>query len=192
MNAKNRQCGDCSLCCKVVAVQELNKPAGQWCSHFSRGHRCTIYDDRPLSCRAFGCHWLLDETMGNEWYPHRCKMVVQAMKMALVVHVDPGTHQPWRKEPYLSKLVSIAEQLVEQGRMVIVLEHGHSILVLPDRIIDLGILDSEDQIGLRQVHTASGLQWAASMVKREGGQRWLSGPISYGKIPHKISRLPND
>jgi len=192
MYAKNRQCGECSLCCKAVAVQDLNKPAGQWCAHFSRGHGCTIYSDRPQSCRAFNCHWLLDETMGDEWYPRQCKMVVQATEAALLVHVDPGTHQPWRREPYLSKLVVLAGQLVEQGRMVLVLEQGHSILLLPDRIVDLGILDAQDQIGLRQVSTANGLRWAASMVKREGGRQWLSSPISHGKMPNEISRLPDD
>ena len=26
-----RQCGDCSLCCKVLGIPELNKPKDAWC-----------------------------------------------------------------------------------------------------------------------------------------------------------------
>jgi hypothetical protein len=181
MTATTRQCGECSLCCKAVAVRELDKPAGQWCRHFGRGQGCTIYHDRPQSCRVFDCHWLLDATMGDEWYPRQCKMVVQATETALLVHVDSGAHQPWRKEPYLSKLVFLAGQLLEQGRMVIVLELGHSILLLPDRITDLGILEPETQLGLRQVSSGAGSHWTAYMVKRDGGQQWSSGPIAYQK-----------
>lgn len=182
MKTAKRQCGDCSLCCKVMAVEALNKPAGQWCAHFARGQGCTIHGARPAACRAFDCHWLLDETMGDEWYPRQSGMVVQALEMALLVRVDPGTQQPWRHEPYLSKLVFLAGQLLTQGRMVLVLEQGHTILLLPDRIVDVGILAPEDQIALRQVNGAGGAAWAASMTRRDGSQRWLTGPISAGNF----------
>lgn len=103
--------------------------------------------------------------------------------MPIPAPINPG------KEPYLSKLVAIAGQLLGQGRMVIVLEHGRSILLLPDRIIDLGILDAQDQIGLDQVSTPAGPAWAAYRVARDGGRQWLSGPISQGKTPAGISGL---
>ncbi len=117
--------------------------------------------------------------MGDEWFPHRSRMVVRAMETALLVYADPGAHQPWRKEPYLSKLTAIAGQLLGQGRMVLVLEHGRSILLLPDRIIDLGILDAKDQIGLDQVSTPSGPVWAAYRVGRDGERQSLTGPITH-------------
>ncbi len=54
-----RQCGDCLLCCKVLAVAALDKPANRWCLHANLGaHRCDIYEDRPEECRAFDCLWL--------------------------------------------------------------------------------------------------------------------------------------
>src|SRR4051794_5389247 len=28
-----RQCGDCSLCCKVMEIATLDKPPGSWCWH---------------------------------------------------------------------------------------------------------------------------------------------------------------
>jgi hypothetical protein len=30
MNATGRQCGDCTLCCKVMAIEQLAKPANAW------------------------------------------------------------------------------------------------------------------------------------------------------------------
>lgn len=30
MTAPGRQCGDCTLCCKVMAIEELAKPASAW------------------------------------------------------------------------------------------------------------------------------------------------------------------
>jgi hypothetical protein len=42
-----RSCGDCTLCCKVMAVEALGKPAGSWCSHCKPGRGCLIYETRP-------------------------------------------------------------------------------------------------------------------------------------------------
>ena len=55
-----RSCGDCSMCCKLLKIEEdeINKPANQWCKHCRPGAGCTIYNDRPLVCRAF-CLWLV-------------------------------------------------------------------------------------------------------------------------------------
>ena len=42
-----RTCGDCTLCCKVMAIEELAKPVGTWCPHCKPGRGCRIYPDRP-------------------------------------------------------------------------------------------------------------------------------------------------
>lgn len=53
-----RTCGGCTLCCKLVPVEELGKPANHRCKHqrFARG--CLIYAKRPFSCREWNCLWL--------------------------------------------------------------------------------------------------------------------------------------
>lgn len=53
-----RSCGPCTLCCTLMGVDELDKPAAQKCAH-DCGKGCRIYDDRPTSCREFSCLWLL-------------------------------------------------------------------------------------------------------------------------------------
>src|SRR4051812_40373702 len=54
-----RQCGDCTLCCRLVPVEELHKPAGKRCKHQRHGRGCMIYAVRPISCREWSCMWLV-------------------------------------------------------------------------------------------------------------------------------------
>jgi hypothetical protein len=73
--AAERQCGDCSMCCKVMRVEEISKPEHQWCQHARPGIGCAIYETRPAKCRVFRCGWLVLD-MGPHWKPTRCKMVL--------------------------------------------------------------------------------------------------------------------
>lgn len=50
-------CGECTVCCKVLRVQELGKPAGEWCASVTASG-CGRYETRPQSCRNFRCLWL--------------------------------------------------------------------------------------------------------------------------------------
>lgn len=66
-----RECGECTACCTVTAVYELNKPTGVRCCHLA--DRCSIYDTRPRSCHAFACNWLLrrDPAQADDLRPDR-------------------------------------------------------------------------------------------------------------------------
>ena len=65
MTAAGRECGDCTLCCKVMAIEQLAKPASAWCPHCKPGRGCRIYADRPAECRAFSCLWLVNDRLGR-------------------------------------------------------------------------------------------------------------------------------
>lgn len=56
--AAARTCGTCSLCCTVLRVDELSKPAGRDCVHQRGAHGCAIHATRPPICRAYRCLWL--------------------------------------------------------------------------------------------------------------------------------------
>ena len=109
-----RSCGSCSLCCKLLQANDppFFKPAGKWCEHCRPGNGgCAIYNQRPELCRAWVCGWLLHPTVGDEWQPTRSKMVIngEAVDQATQqvwcnIHVDPGTPDAWRREPYHSQL----------------------------------------------------------------------------------------
>jgi hypothetical protein len=61
-----RVCGGCTLCCKVIPVEELGKPAGKRCQHVRSGKGCSIYASRPWSCREWSCLWLKGTEDGAE------------------------------------------------------------------------------------------------------------------------------
>jgi uncharacterized protein len=53
-----RECGECSLCCLLLAIKELDKPQNEWCKHVRAKRGCSIYEQRPDVCRGFECLWL--------------------------------------------------------------------------------------------------------------------------------------
>lgn len=50
------------MCCKLLDIPALEKPAEQWCPHCEVGRSCRIYDSRPAPCREFVCLWLGSQT----------------------------------------------------------------------------------------------------------------------------------
>jgi hypothetical protein len=62
----NRHCGGCTLCCRLIPVEELGKPAGTRCEHQRTGKGCAIYERRPVSCREWSCLWLIGTEGGGE------------------------------------------------------------------------------------------------------------------------------
>ena len=57
---KDRECGPCQLCCRVMPIAETGKLANTRCAHQRFRKGCAIYGEgRPLSCIAWSCGWLL-------------------------------------------------------------------------------------------------------------------------------------
>jgi Fe-S-cluster containining protein len=151
-----RECGTCTLCCKVAAVEEVGKPNGAWCQHCLKGQRCTIYPSRPQSCRSFYCQWMLEKGLGPEWKPERAKFALVKTERGrrLTALVDPGFPTAWRRSPYYENLKRWSQETVRRMPevfLVDVLIGAHSIVVLPDREIDLGNLAVDEMIEIRQV-----------------------------------------
>jgi hypothetical protein len=70
-----RTCGGCTACCKILAIKELNKPAGKRCKHCAPNEGCTIYERRPLSCQYYRCLWLAG-LGGEEERPDRKHLIL--------------------------------------------------------------------------------------------------------------------
>jgi hypothetical protein len=135
-----RECGSCSLCCKVLDVPALSKPGGQWCKHFAAGQGCTIHQLRPKSCREFACLWLSEDWLGDEWKPSTSKFVLawEYDFRCLSVFVDQNHRNAWRGEPYYTALKALSEKHLLESRIVMVVETAKRILILPDQEIELG------------------------------------------------------
>lgn len=91
----NRRCGSCTACCKILPVVELNKPALTRCAHQRHGKGCTIYPDRPMSCRLWSCLWLSDEATARLSRPDISHYVIDPVPDYVTAQKDDGTSEDW-------------------------------------------------------------------------------------------------
>jgi hypothetical protein len=112
-----RSCGDCTFCCKPLAIEELQKPAGILCGHCKPGVGCGIYPDRPEACRGFQCAWLTTDILPEDWRPDKIKAMVVGGAEAKVLTMWVSYFDRLTKEARL-----LADALVAEGNMVILAE----------------------------------------------------------------------
>jgi hypothetical protein len=147
-----RECGSCTLCCRVLGIDEIAKPQGEWCPHCDVGKACRIYETRPQECRDFYCGYQLLPFVDGKWFPARSKMVVYPAPdgRSLAIHVDPRRPDAWRGEPYHSELRAWARQVMERDFQVVVFVGKRAIAILHDRDVDLGVLGDDERIVYRR------------------------------------------
>jgi hypothetical protein len=139
MSARGRECGDCTLCCKVMAIEELAKPASLWCSHCKPGRGCLIYANRPAECESFSCRWLVDEQLDQLWN-------LTTSEDGIEIRCDPGFPDAWRKEPFRSEIRQWAASGETLDMTVVVMSGQKLTLVMPDRELDLGVVGPDERI----------------------------------------------
>jgi len=95
--AIERPCGDCMMCCKLPAIEALDKPAGKWCIHATPGAQCNIYEARPTVCRVFNCLWKIDHRIPEAFRPDKVKAVLAIYKEGvLIVYPDKAYPTAWK------------------------------------------------------------------------------------------------
>ena len=146
--APGRSCGSCTLCCKVLGIVELAKPADKWCPHCDIGKACRIYDTRPPSCRTFHCLWLADDRIGDHWKPDRSKIVIRPgwNGNSLEVRCDPGHPGAWRKEPYHAELMQMVMTARAFDGAVLVVHNDDCTLIAPEGEFHLGVVAPDQRI----------------------------------------------
>jgi hypothetical protein len=156
--APGRECGTCTLCCKVYEVPSLQKPAGKWCQHCTPGKGCGIWETRPDHCRSFYCLWMTDGGFKPEWKPERSRFVmsIDPFSRYLNVQVDPGHAKAWRQEPYYSGLLQMAASLLREERLVVILNGTHATILTPKGEVELGVMGPEDRVQLKLRITPTG------------------------------------
>ena len=138
--ASGRSCEGCTLCCKIFGIPELEKPRHAWCAHCEIGKGCRIYETRPASCREFVCGWLIDGTVPEHWRPAKSRMVLTTEDggRRLVINVDAGRLDAWKKPPYYAEIKRMAAAMAQSRGQVIVWQGRNAIAVLPGRDKPLG------------------------------------------------------
>ena len=142
-------CDGCALCCKVLSVEEIDKPANRWCRAIHQtehGRSCGIYSDRPAACRVFECLWLASQSrpgqeMQPELRPDHSHVVfcmdfsvtgsedVNPDLRVLFAHVDPDHPNAWRTP--LPRLA--IRTFLQRGGQVIVIIGKRRILLRRDQ-----------------------------------------------------------
>ena len=133
-----RQCGSCTLCCKVLGVGELNKPKGQWCPHCSIGVGCGIYKQRPTECINFDCSWLLGK-VPEDLKPNMTNVVLADLQLdveranpgiklddpVIIVYSDPDTPDAYKT----GKMQEYLDSLLKQGIALIIVRGDEKLLM---------------------------------------------------------------
>jgi hypothetical protein len=130
-----RNCGSCTLCCKVFPVPWIDdKPAGAWCKHCTPGKGCGIWQTRPQGCKDFLCQYFFIKDIGEEWRPDRAKFLLNLEKgdTWLVVHADAKQPDAWKREPYGRTIRRWADYQMERGKGVMLYVGTKQFIVTPD------------------------------------------------------------
>jgi hypothetical protein len=115
--ALGKSCGECTLCCRVLVIDELDKDAGILCSNCTVSAGCKIYKKRPQVCRDYLCEWMTDRTMPPQLRPDRTGTILQEDPDSeeFQAVVDPKTPMAWRHPLVFKLLVAKAKE----GKIVV-------------------------------------------------------------------------
>lgn len=175
-----RQCGTCTLCCKVMRIDELESPAGQWCQHCDPGKGCGIHETRPPVCREFFCMWTYRKDIGPHWKPEKSKMVLclEGDGQRIAAHVDPSFPGAWRRSPYYQELKHWSGIAAQAQQQVSVWIGRRAIVIVPDQDIDLGFIAEDEVVVSTTTMTPQGPKLGAEKIKRselpELEKRWAA------------------
>ena len=74
------KCGECTACCVSLRVDATESKEWEKCRHLCNG--CSIYNDRPETCKKFKCLWLSTQESDNpfpeEARPDKCGVMLWA------------------------------------------------------------------------------------------------------------------
>lgn len=142
-----KSCGECGMCCKLLAIAPLDKAAGDWCSNFKRGAGCAVYADRPPPCVGFMCLWLDSEKLDDAWRPDRARFLMYTEKdgKRLNIIVDPASPTAWKREPYYRRIKAMSQRALDGFELVVCID-TRRIVIFPHEDVDLGLVNPDHKL----------------------------------------------
>ena len=86
-----RNCGGCTLCCRLLPVRELGKGSNERCTHQRSGKGCAVYDKLfrvSPSCCLWNCRWLVNDDTAELRRPDRSHYVLDIMPDFITITDD--------------------------------------------------------------------------------------------------------
>jgi hypothetical protein len=166
-----RSCDGCTLCCKVMRADELQKPSWQWCPHCVIGKGCGIYETRPGDCRVYLCEYLTNPGVSEAWYPKTSHMIIEVLDDGINAHVyvDPDHPEMWRTEPFYSDLKGSAREAVKRRCRLTVHVGKAQTIVFPDRDVAFGIVEADEEVMVVFPKSSESKLRAAAYKRKIGG-----------------------
>ena len=114
---------------------------------------------------------MLEKGLGPEWKPERAKFALVKTEggRRLTALTDPGFPAAWRRSPYYENLKRWAVDAARRAPevyLVDVLIGQRSIVILPDRDVDVGVLGNDEALQLRYSTLTTGRTIEVCKVKR--------------------------
>jgi hypothetical protein len=140
-------CGDCQVCCVVLGVESIDKPAHKSCKHqCSSG--CGIYPERPAECRDYLCLWRAGVLIGGVNYrPDRLGLMLTVHNdesmyddAILIYEAWPGASDSPRARYFLGKIGAVVP-------FVLMIGPGHYKFGGPPHICRANARKMMDRIG---------------------------------------------
>ena len=135
-----RKCGDCSLCCYILKIDELKLPMRTCCDYQSdKLPGCMIYKNRPRSCRDFSCNWLIDPSLDENWFPLKSGLFSFYSNDNALLSIHSKDKDGWKKTPYYKQIKEWAIVGLSNVKMCLtmVFEAETRYLILPDRDVEV-------------------------------------------------------
>lgn len=117
-------CGACNLCCFVLGVPDIHKPARMWCEWTTVHGGCARQADKAsdeslLACAQFECLWLQSQqregvpTWPRTLRPDQSHVVFGPQDredaLLLFVHVDPRHPKAWKEPAIQARIQEILD-----------------------------------------------------------------------------------
>jgi hypothetical protein len=154
LSSPQRSCGGCTLCCKIMAIDELKKPPGEWCPNCKGAQGCAIYGAHPPSCRYFVCEWLRNSDVPQDFRPDAVKVVLTTAMWDegahLIANCDADNPMAWRDQPVYGWLKARAAQSWQRGGWVMARVVKRIWLIGPNGDLDVGDVNDETRLLMEQ------------------------------------------
>lgn len=140
----HRECKECTLCCTLLGIRQLNKPAYKTCQHCTDG--CSIHSIRPTECIEFDCAWL-QGIVPLELKPSKTHVVLTDLgsetkkqgheiadeqRRIFTVHIDPNFPHAYKE----GEMKRYLNWLLAQGIELLIARKGEPVLQMKWGMID--------------------------------------------------------
>jgi len=148
------QCGECTLCCDLLAVPPLGKPVNTRCKHCEPSVGCAIWNKRPPICRRYQCLWLPNPQFPNSLRPDRCGALSEPVRHedVVVVNVDPLKPGAWQDAE--GPVAPLIQRYLNSGTPVVVMVGKTRHVLLPKGVRVADVL-ARIRRGVKQLGAAT-------------------------------------